>query len=198
MIQLVFATSNKNKVAEINKVAGDDMEIITMLEAGVDTDIPEPYPTLEENAFTKSSFVYRRTGKWCFSEDTGLEVNALQGEPGVKSARYAGEPSDPKKNMELLLKNMADKVDTSAQFRTVISLILHNVEYQFEGICKGNIIDTPRGDQGFGYDPIFIPEGSEKTFAEMPMEEKNKFSHRKKATEKLIRFLKEFYGQNAD
>ncbi len=198
MIQLVFATSNKNKVAEINKVAGDDMEIITMLEAGIDTDIPEPHPTLEQNAFTKSLFVYRHTGKWCFSEDTGLEVNALQGEPGVKSARYAGEPSDPKKNMELLLKNMVDKADTSAQFRTVISLILHNVEYQFEGICKGNIIDTPRGDQGFGYDPVFIPEGSEKTFAEMPMEEKNKFSHRKKATEKLIRFLKEFYGQNAD
>ncbi len=195
MIQLVFATTNKNKVAEINEVAGNQIDIITMSEAGIDTDIPEPYPTLEENAFAKSLYVYRYTRKCCFSEDTGLEVFALNGEPGVRSARYAGEPSDPKKNMEWLLKKLSNQQDKSAQFRMIISLIFDKVEYQFEGICKGKIIDSPRGEQGFGYDPVFIPEGSDKTFAEMMMDEKNKFSHRKKATEKLLTFLHTYHGK---
>lgn len=198
MIELVFATTNKNKVAEINKVAGNELHIITMLEAGIDTDIPEPHPTLEQNAFTKSLFVYQHTGKWCFSEDTGLEVFSLKGEPGVRSARYAGEPSDPHKNMELLLQKLSGKPDRQAQFRTVMSLILDKVEYQFEGICKGKIIEAPRGEEGFGYDPVFIPDGSHKTFAEMTMDEKNTFSHRKKATRKLIHFLKAYYGTFAN
>lgn len=188
-MQLIFATNNQNKVNEIKKVVADSIDIITMKEAGIDKDIPEPYDTLQENASTKSRTIFKLTGKDCFSEDTGLEVTALNGAPGVKSARYAGEPADSEKNIDKLLDELKDKDDKSAQFRTVISLLLDGKEYFFEGICKGNIIAERRGTEGFGYDPIFIPEGNEKTFAEMTMDEKNKFSHRKKATQKLIDFL---------
>lgn len=188
-MQLIFATNNQNKVNEIKKVVADSIDIITMKEAGIDKDIPEPYDTLQENASTKSRTIFKLTGKDCFSEDTGLEVTALNGAPGVKSARYAGEPADSEKNIDKLLNELKDKDDKSAQFRTVISLLLDGKEYFFEGICKGNIIAERRGTEGFGYDPIFIPEGNKKTFAEMTMDEKNKFSHRKKATQKLIDFL---------
>ncbi len=188
-MKLIFATNNQHKVDEIRSVVGDDLEIITLKEAGIDIDIPEPYDTLEENASGKSTTIFELTGTNCFSEDTGLEVVALNGEPGVKSARYAGDNRAFDANIEKLLSNLAGKPDRAARFRTVISLLIEGTETKFEGICDGQIIEDKRGEQGFGYDPVFIPTGSDKTFAEMDMKEKNQFSHRKKATEKLVAFL---------
>jgi XTP/dITP diphosphohydrolase len=188
-MKLIFATNNQHKVDEIRSVIGTDLEIITLKEAGIDIDIPEPYDTLEENATVKARTIFERTGINCFSEDTGLEVTALNGEPGVKSARYAGEGRSFDRNIEKLLINLADKPDRSARFRAVISLLIDGNETQFEGICDGKIIDQKRGGLGFGYDPVFIPDGSDRTFAEMGLEEKNIYSHRRKATEKLVAFL---------
>ena len=196
MISLIFATNNQNKVKEIRSVLGDDFSIITLKEAGIDIDIPEPHDTLEANAKEKSTVIHTLTNKNCFSEDTGLEVKALNGEPGVRSARYAGDEADFKKNIEKLLLHMEGKSNRRARFRTVISLILDKQEYFFEGICNGMITENEAGENGFGYDPIFIPDGAVKTFAQMSMEEKNEYSHRKKATAKLIAFLKEKYGQD--
>lgn len=191
MNKLIFATNNRYKVEEIRSIPGLKYEIISLKEAGILIDIPEPYNTLEENASQKSRTIYELTGMNCFSEDTGLEVEALNGEPGVKSARYAGENSSFEENIEKLLLNMQDMVNTHARFRTVLSLILNGKEYMFEGTCKGIIIADKRGEGGFGYDPIFLPEGSEKTFAQMDMEEKNKYSHRKKAMDQLLLFLQD-------
>ena len=188
-MKLIFATNNQHKADEIRSVVGNDLQIITLKEAGIDIDIPEPYNTLEENASGKSKTIFEMTAINCFSEDTGLEVAALKGAPGVKSARYAGENRSFDANIEKLLLNLAGKPDRSARFRTVISLLTDGKETLFEGICEGRIIEEKRGTQGFGYDPVFIPTGSDKTFAEMSMDEKNKFSHRKKATEKLVAFL---------
>ena len=190
MNTLIFATNNQHKVEEIRAVLGKSFEIITLKEAGIEIDIPEPHDTLEANASEKSSTIFRLTGKDCFGEDTGLEVKALNGEPGVKSARYAGDSRSFEKNIEKLLVNLQAETNRKAQFRTVISLLLNGKEYLFEGICPGMIIETSRGVKGFGYDPVFVPDGSEKTFAEMEMGEKNRFSHRNKAMEKLIYFLK--------
>ena len=189
METLIFATNNQNKVDEIRAVLGKRFDIITLKEAGIDVDIPEPHDTLEANASEKSSTIFKLTNKNCFSEDTGLEVKSLNGEPGVKSARYAGEDRSFEKNIEKLLFNLKEKNDRSAQFRTVISIILNEEEHLFEGICSGKIIEQNIGSNGFGYDPVFIPDGSDKTFAQMDMNEKNQFSHRKKAMEKLIEFL---------
>ena len=189
MNTLIFATNNQHKVDEMRSILGNEFNIISLKEAGIDIDIPEPYDTLEANASEKSGVIHRLTNKNCFSEDTGLEVAALNGEPGVKSARYAGPDNNFNKNVEKLLLNMQGIENREARFRTIISLILDEKEYLFEGICNGRIIDAKRGNLGFGYDPVFIPDGSEKTFAEMEMEEKNKFSHRKKAMKKLIDFL---------
>lgn len=166
-----------------------EFEIITLKEAGIDMDIPEPYDTLEENASGKSRTIYELMGINCFSEDTGLEVKALDGEPGVKSARYAGDDRSFDANIEKLLINLAGKQDRSARFRAVISLLIDGGETLFEGICEGRIIEDKRGNQGFGYDPVFIPTGSVKTFGEMSMEEKTRYSHRARATEKLVAFL---------
>ena len=188
-MQLIFATNNQNKVTEIKSALADGLEIITLKEAGIDIDIPEPHDTLEANATEKSTVIHKLTNTNCFSEDTGLEVAALQGEPGVRSARYAGDEADNKKNIALLLKNMQGIENRTAQFKTVISLILNNEEHQFVGICTGKIITEEIGDKGFGYDSIFVPDGDTRTFAEMNMEEKNIFSHRKKALGKLIAFL---------
>lgn len=188
-MKLIFATNNKHKVDEIRSVVGNNLDIITLKEAGIDIDIPEPYNTLEENATGKSKVIFEMTGISCFSEDTGLEVTALGGEPGVKSARYAGDNRSFDANIEKLLSNLAGKDDRSARFRTVISLLIDGRETQFEGICNGQIIEEKRGLQGFGYDPVFIPAGSVKTFAEMDINEKNQYSHRKKATQKLVAFL---------
>jgi XTP/dITP diphosphohydrolase len=190
IIDLVFATNNQNKVNEIRSILKEPFQIITLQEAGIEIEIPEPHDTLEANASEKSTTIHQLTHKNCFSEDTGLEVFSLQGEPGVKSARYAGEGRNFQDNIDLLLKNLTSKSDRYAQFRTVVSLIWEDQEYLFTGICKGTIIEMQRGKEGFGYDPIFIPDGSNKTFAEMGMEEKNKYSHRKKAVAQLIEFLK--------
>ena len=188
-MKLIFATNNQHKVDEIRSVVGNNQEIITLKEAGIDIDIPEPYDTLEENASGKSRTIFEMTATNCFSEDTGLEVTTLNGEPGVKSARYAGDNRSFDANIDKLLIKLAGKADRSARFRTVISLLIDGTETLFEGICDGQIVDKRRGEQGFGYDPVFVPTGSAKTFAEMDMKEKNQFSHRKKATEKLVAFL---------
>jgi len=188
-IALVFATNNQNKVTEIRMVLTDRFEITTLKEAGIDIDIPEPHDTLEANATEKSTTIHQLTQKNCFSEDTGLEVFSLGGAPGVKSARYAGEGRNFQDNINLLLENLTGIENRKAQFRTVISLIWQNKEYLFEGICEGVIVQSQKGFEGFGYDPIFIPNGATQTFAEMTMAEKNNFSHRKKAMKKLIDFL---------
>lgn len=189
METLIFATNNRHKADEVRSILGDRFKVLTLLEAGIEKDIPEPHETLEENATEKSRTIFELTGKNCFSEDTGLETSALNGEPGVRSARYAREGRDFNANIEKLLQKMEQQPNRQARFRTVISLILDNREWLFEGICEGRITTEKRGDGGFGYDPVFIPDGSEKTFAEMTMEEKNHFSHRKKAMEKLISHL---------
>ena len=187
---LIFATNNQHKAEEIRLSLTGLFKIITLKEAGIDIDIPEPYQTLEENASAKSKTIFEITKTDCFSEDTGLEVAALNGEPGVKSARYAGEGRSFENNIDKLLYNLIDKKDRGAQFKTVISLILDGKETLFEGICKGTVIDKRKGINGFGYDTVFIPEGSFKTFGEMTIEEKAKYSHRAKATEKLVVFLR--------
>jgi XTP/dITP diphosphohydrolase len=194
-MKLIFATNNQHKVDEIRSVIGNSsIEIITLKEAGIDIDIPEPFNTLEENAGNKSRTIYEMSGInpmviGCFSEDTGLEVEALHGEPGVNSARYAGEEKSFNKNIGKLLKKLEGETNRKAKFRTVISLIIDEKENLFEGICKGTIEYSKKGEAGFGYDPIFVPDGSVHTFAEMNIEEKNQFSHRKKATDKLIAYL---------
>jgi len=189
MHTIIFATNNRHKVDEIRKVVGNNINIVTLADAGIDIDIPEPHDTLQENASEKSQTIHRLTEQNCFSEDTGLEVEALNGEPGVKSARYAGDDRNFQGNINKLLANLAGKPNRNAQFRTVISLIWQGQEYFFEGICKGHIVDDQKGTQGFGYDPVFVPDGSDKTFAEMSIDEKNAFSHRRKATDKLVAFL---------
>ncbi|MEZ4883524.1 MAG: non-canonical purine NTP diphosphatase [Chitinophagales bacterium] len=191
-MKLIFATNNPNKVSEVKKVVGDKFEVVSLKEFGFTDDIPEPHDTLEENAYEKSSVIHQKFGVNCFSEDTGLEVFALNGEPGVKSARYAGELCKASDNISLLLSKLKGIENRQAQFRTVVSLILEGQEYQFEGIVKGSIIDSLRGDKGFGYDPVFVPEGYSQTFAEMDADEKNKISHRAKAIEKLVVFLKNY------
>lgn len=171
---------------------GDKFEVVSLKEFGFTEDIPEPHDTLEENAYEKSSVIHQRFGVNCFSEDTGLEVPALNGEPGVKSARYAGEVCSASDNIDLLLSRLEGIENREAQFRTVVSLILEDTEYQFEGIAKGKIIHSRRGEKGFGYDPIFVPEGYDITFAEMDASEKNSISHRAKAINKLVEFLKNY------
>ena len=188
-MKLIFATNNRHKVDEIRHAVGNRLEILSLEEAGIDIDIPEPHPTLQANASEKSKTIHALTGLNCFSEDTGLETEVLNGEPGVHSARYAGEEKSFIKNIDKLLANLSGAANRKARFRTVISLIWQQQEYFFEGICNGTIIEQPRGNRGFGYDPVFVPEGETRTFAELNMEEKNKFSHRKKATDKLLSFL---------
>ena len=188
-MELIFATNNQHKIDEIRALLGNRLSIITLAEAGIDIDIPEPYETLEENASGKSKTICEITGKNCFSEDTGLEVYALDGEPGVKSARYAGESRSFDANIDKLLHNLEGRTRREARFRTVISLIIDGKETLLEGICEGEITLERRGTGGFGYDPVFMPLGSAKTFAEMDMEEKGHFSHRGRATAKLVAFL---------
>ena len=200
-MKLIFATNNQHKVDEIRSVIRNSfLQIITLKEAGIEIDIPEPFNTLEENASSKSRTIFEMkaadpTIVGCFSEDTGLEVAALQCEPGVKSARYAGEEKAFDKNIEKLLSKLEGIENRQARFRTVISLIIDGNETLFEGTCEGAIGYSKKGDEGFGYDPVFVPAGSVHTFAEMKMEEKNKFSHRKKATDKLITYLSSEFAE---
>ena len=191
MIKLIFATNNAHKVEEIQAAIGKQIRVISLKDAGIDVDIPEPHDTLKANATEKSRTIQQLTGENCFSEDTGLEVDALNGEPGVKSARYAGEDKAFDKNIEKLLTKLGDQSNRSARFRTVISLLWSGEEFLFEGICEGTIIHDKRGSAGFGYDPVFVPEGSTRTFAEMTTEEKGQFSHRRKAADKLVSFLQD-------
>lgn len=186
---LIFATNNQHKAEEIHALLNGKFDIITLKEAGIAIDIPEPYDTLEENADTKATTIFELTKKDCFGEDTGLEVFSLNGAPGVKSARYAGEARDFKANIEKILEQLKGKPDRKARFRTVIALIVGGKTYRFEGICKGRILEAERGAGGFGYDPVFVPEGADRSFAEMAMEEKNQYSHRAKAVRQLIDFL---------
>jgi len=189
MHTLIFATNNRHKVTEVEHILGNRWHINCLKEAGIEIDIPEPHATLEENAREKSATIHRLTGQDCFSEDTGLEVDILGGEPGVHSARYAGESRSFDENIAKLLCKLEGKKNRKARFRTVISLIWEGKEYQFQGICKGTIIDKSKGGDGFGYDPVFIPDGDTRTFAEMTMDEKNRYSHRRKAMDQLIAFL---------
>lgn len=188
---LIFATNNDNKVQEIRNALNDRFQIISLKEAGINQDIPEPHDTLEANATEKSITIFNLKGMNCFSEDTGLEVEALQGEPGVKSARYADNEPEFADNIDKLLQRMSGLANRNARFRTIISLIINGEEQQFEGICKGVITRERIGDGGFGYDPVFIPEGASQTFGEMTMEEKRQHSHRAKALAKLTDWLKE-------
>jgi len=189
MHTLIFATNNRNKVAEIQSLVGPNFTIIPLKEAGIEIDIPEPHDQLEANALEKAMTIFNLTNQACFSEDTGLEIAALGGAPGVKSARYAGENSNPQANIDLVLNKMKGVENRTAQFRTVICLIWENQTYYFEGICKGQILNNMQGENGFGYDPIFMPDGTSKSFANMTMAEKNQFSHRKKAVAQLFEFL---------
>ncbi|MFY8127301.1 MAG: RdgB/HAM1 family non-canonical purine NTP pyrophosphatase [Chitinophagaceae bacterium] len=188
-MNLVFATNNNNKVLEIRKLLPHQYNITTLKEAGIYVDIPEPHHTLHENAIEKVDYIFNTTKQNAFAEDTGLHVEALNGEPGVKSARYAGEEKSDANNIKFLLHKLELFQNKSAYFKTVIALRLNGELHLFEGVCEGKIIATPTGENGFGYDPIFVPNGSTKTFAEMSLDEKNLFSHRKKATQKLIEFL---------
>lgn len=193
MRELIFATNNQHKAEEIQPVLRNRFKVLTLRESGIEIDIPEPYDSLEENARTKAQTIYQMTGKDCFSEDTALEVNSLNGEPGVKSARYAGEGRDADANTGKLLHKLEGKENRTGRFRTVIALILDGQEYLFEGICEGSIAHQPRGVKGFGYDPVFIPRGDSRTFAEMDLSEKNQYSHRAKAVSKLVDFLNSSY-----
>lgn len=194
MTRLIFATNNANKVTELQSAVGNVIEVISLRDAGIDIDIPEPFDTLEANATQKSKTIYEMTGVNCFSEDTGLEVESLGGEPGVKSARYAGENRSFEKNIEKLLNRLQNQENRKARFRTVISLLWEGKEYLFDGICEGVITKEEQGTRGFGYDPVFSPSGTNRTFGEMELEEKNQFSHRRKAADKLVSFLKEKTG----
>lgn len=189
-MELVFATQNPHKAYEIEAKLGENFLIISLDALGITEEIPETAPTLEGNALMKARYVYEKTGRNCFADDTGLEVEALNGEPGVYSARYAGEEKSPEKNIALLLQKLQGQPSRRAQFRTVIALIFEGKEYLFSGIAQGEIINEKRGTEGFGYDPVFVPAGHSRTFAQMSLEEKNKLSHRAKAFEAMKEFLK--------
>ena len=187
--ELCFATNNAHKLEEIQAILGNSFELISLKETGCKEELPETGNTLEANSLQKAQYLYDHYQVNCFADDSGLEVQALEGEPGVDSAHYAGPQRSHADNVNLLLKNLADKTNRSAQFRTVITLIQNGEITQFEGSVKGQIIGESRGTQGFGYDPIFVPDGHTATFAEMSLAEKGKISHRTKAFEKLVEFL---------
>jgi XTP/dITP diphosphohydrolase len=189
-MKLVFATNNKNKILEVQHLLPESIEIISLESIGCFEEIPETADTIEENAIMKANYITEKYGYDCFADDTGLEVEALNGEPGVYSARYAGEQRDADDNMNKLLDNLKNKTNRKAQFKTVIALNLNGKQYLFTGIASGEITLEKTGNEGFGYDPIFKPEGYNRTFAQLSMEEKGIISHRGKATEQLIDFLK--------
>lgn len=188
-MNLVFATHNENKLREVQLMLPVNMKISGLKQIGCMEEIPETQSTLEGNALLKARHVYNQYGYSCFADDTGLEIEALDGRPGVLSARYAGEGKDSMDNMEKVISELQGATNRTARFRTVIALIINNDEILFEGVAEGEIIFEKRGTQGFGYDPIFLPKGYDQTFAEMPLSEKNLISHRKKAFRKLVEFL---------
>ena len=190
-MKIVFATNNAHKLDEVRQVVGEKFEIVSLRECGIVEDIPENEPTLEGNALAKARFIYERTGFNCFADDTGLEVDALGGEPGVRSARYATDGHDDEANKRLLLERLKGEENRAAQFRTAVALIMGGKEYLFEGIVRGEIALEQHGEGGFGYDPLFFPEGGDLTFAQMSSEEKNAISHRGRAVRKLAEFLQQ-------
>ena len=192
-MKLVFATNNKHKLQEVRDILGDRVEVLSLSDINCYDDIPETGTTLQENALIKARWISEKYNCNCFADDTGLEVDALGGAPGVYSARYAGEECDSQANMQKLLHNLTGENNRDAQFRTVIALIIDKEETLFDGVVKGRISCEKMGEAGFGYDPIFIPEGYDVSFAQMGSEEKNRISHRYRATEKLSKYLKEKY-----
>lgn len=192
-MELVFATNNQHKLAELQAILGDEFKLLSLKDIACFEEIPEEQPTLEGNASQKAFFVFNKYGYNCFADDTGLEIEALGGEPGVYSARYAGEEKSAEANMNKVLEKLAKINERNARFRTVISLIIDGEEKQFEGIVDGEILKERKGGSGFGYDPIFQPTGLEQSFAEMDLSEKNKISHRGRAVRKLVDYLK-IYG----
>lgn len=188
-MKLVFATNNNHKLVEVRKMLANKYEVMGLSDIGCNEDIPETADTLEGNASLKSRYVFEKYGYNCFADDTGLEVEALGMQPGVISARYAGEQKSPEDNMNKLLAELGEIKNRKARFRTVVSLIIDGAETLFEGVVDGSIIEEKKGEMGFGYDPIFVPNGYHHTFAELDMAEKNKISHRGKAVEKLIAYL---------
>ena len=192
-MRICLASNNPHKIREIRQILPEGLDLLSLEEIGCTEDIEETEETIEGNSLLKAQYIYDNYGISSISDDTGLEVTALNGEPGVYTARYAGEEKDSQKNMALLLKNLEGKSDRSARFKTVITFIENGQVHQFEGIAEGNIIAEQRGVEGFGYDPIFQPSGYEETFAEISSEMKNQISHRAKATQKLIQYLKNNY-----
>lgn len=190
-MQLVFASNNQNKIKEIQGMLPDTIEILSLSAIGCTEEIPETAATIEGNAILKANYITEKYGYDCFADDTGLEVETLNGAPGVYSARYAGEQRNADDNMNKLLEALVNETNRNAQFKTVIALNLNKKQQLFTGIAKGTIITEKLGNQGFGYDPIFQPEAYQETFSQLPMEIKNKISHRGKAVQQLIEFLKE-------
>lgn len=189
-MKLVFATNNLNKLAEVQKMLPTTIELLSLKDINCFDDIEETATTLEGNAQIKANHISEKYGYNCFADDTGLEVPALNGAPGVYSARYAGEPTNAENNMQKLLNELHNKTNRNAQFRTSVCLNLNGEQFLFDGVCKGQILSEKQGEQGFGYDPIFQPEGYNNSFAEMTAEEKNKISHRGLAIQQLVSFLK--------
>jgi XTP/dITP diphosphohydrolase len=194
-MKLVFATNNQHKLHEISHLLDGSFELLCLNDINCTEDIPENQDTIEGNASEKSFYIWNKYGLNCFADDTGLEIEALNGEPGVYSARYAGEEKSAEKNIELVLQKLAKIKNRKARFKTVISLVIDGREVQFEGIVNGQILEEKRGKTGFGYDPIFQPEESNLSFAEMPLEEKNKISHRGRAVQKLVEYLSQFSAE---
>jgi len=199
-MDFIFATNNKHKLEEIQAMLGDKVNVRGLEEAGVFEDIPENQKTLEGNSLEKARYIYKKLDKNCFADDTGLEIDALNGEPGVFSARYsdldkfdAENPDRTDANLKKVLQKLEGEKNRKARFRTVITLIIDEETYQFQGIVEGQILESRQGGAGFGYDPIFVPDGYKESFAEMPLTEKNKISHRGRAVEKLVEFLQEYF-----
>lgn len=189
-MKLVFATNNPNKIKEVQAILPSNIQIVSLQEIGCNEDIPETSATIEGNAIQKAKYIKEKYGYDCFADDTGLEVEILDGEPGVYSARYAGETKDANANMDKLLKKLEARTNRNARFKTVIALVINDELNTFTGICSGSIIKNKKGKDGFGYDPIFLPKGYTKTFAELPLAEKNKIGHRGKAMQQLIHYFK--------
>lgn len=193
MMKILFATSNENKANEIRQLLPSTIELITLKDIEITEDIPETSPTIEGNAKQKADYITTHFNINCFADDTGLEINALNGEPGVYSARYAGEQRSDEDNMQLVLDKLKSKEDRSARFKTVIALTIDKQQHLFEGIVNGTIRTEKSGTNGFGYDPIFEPEDCGKTFAEMDIDEKNSYSHRARAIQKMITFIHDHF-----
>ena len=189
-MKLVFATNNQHKLKELQQILGNNIQLLSLKDIGCDEEIPEEQETLEGNASEKSFFIFNKFGSDCFADDTGLEIEALGGEPGVYSARYAGEAKSSEANMEKVLEKMKEIKNRNARFRTVISLVINGQENQFEGVVEGQILEEKKGAEGFGYDPIFQAEGYKQSFAEMDSSRKNQISHRGRAVQKLVVYLK--------